>query len=105
MIIMTDAAVETPVDPFAENQRRSVDVIERDRTVARALAEAPAEGEDKTKMTVEQLAEKLGLKRNAAYASIVNLKRREFVAKERTESRTPNWFLTEQGAAYVAQLG
>lgn len=101
---MTDTAVETPADPFAENERRSVDVINRDRQVARALAAPPAEGEDKTKLTVEGLAEKLGLKRNAVYASVVNLKRRNFVEKERTDSRTPNWFLTEQGVAYVAQL-
>jgi hypothetical protein len=97
-------APETPADPYAENQRRSVDVIERDRRIARLLSQPPAEGEDRVRLTVEQIAERLDLGRNPAYASIVNLKRRDFVAKERTESRTPIWFLTDEGRAYVEQL-
>jgi DNA-binding MarR family transcriptional regulator len=95
---------EAPVNPYAENQRRSVDVIERDRRIARLLANAPAEGEDRVRLTVEQLAERLEIGRNATDASVVNLKRRGFVEKERTESRTPIWFLTDEGRAYVDQL-
>lgn len=101
---MSDTATEAPVDPYAENVRRSVDVIERDRRVAKLLAIAPAEGEDRVQLTVEDLAERLELKRNATYASVVNLKRRGFVEKVRTESRTPVWFLTDEGRAYVKQL-
>lgn len=102
---MSDTATEAPpADPYAENVRRSVDVIERDRRVARLLAITPAEGEDRVQLTVEDLAERLELGRNATYASVVNLKRRGFVEKERTESRTPIWFLTDEGRAYVAQL-
>jgi DNA-binding IclR family transcriptional regulator len=96
---MTDVAT----DPFVENTRRSIDVINRDRQVARALTVAPAEGED-PKYTVEKLTEVLGLGRNAVYASMVNLKRRGFVEKEKTESRTPRWYLTELGTQYVGQL-
>ena len=96
---MTDVAI----DPFAENTRRSITVIQRDQQIARALTVPPAEGEP-AKYTVEKLTEVLGLNRNAVYASMVNLKRRELVAKEKTDSRTPVWFLTVAGAKYVAQL-
>lgn len=112
---MSDVATETPAeapapaptapaDPFAENSRRSVDVIERDKRVARLLSQPAPEGEDRVKLTVEDMAERLELKRNPTYASVVNLKRRGFVEKERTASRTPVWFITDFGRQYVEQL-
>jgi DNA-binding MarR family transcriptional regulator len=99
-VTVTDTPTpEAPAGPFVENTRRSIDVIERDRMIAKSIAVS-----EEGKFTVDALAERLGLKRNATYASIVNLKRREFVAKERTDSRTPIWFLTELGRQYVEQL-
>lgn len=81
---------------FSENERRSVAAIARDRLVVRALLDGPT--------TVERLAARLELKRPGVYGSIAQLKKRGYVVKEKTESRTPMWNVTDDGKAYVAQL-
>lgn len=83
-------------DEHLENDRRSVKAIARDRLVIRALLDGPA--------TVERLAARLDLKRPGVYASIAQLKKRNYVEKQKTDSRTPTWSVTELGAGYVAQL-
>lgn len=80
---------------MTDESRRPTAVVERDRSVASALATAAK--------PLATVSEELGLSKNQVYGSMWRLRQRGFVVKTRVGGRTPVWGLTAEGQADLQQ--